>query len=153
MIVLNVFVRCQIFCLFWNIHRGSRAEYNILTCQLYRYSTTLLFHRSQRFYCNRLIWILITDSKAVTCCQISRFGYIIGICSVLQSIGSIFCCCHRFAFLHNKNRSSVRNRKCYFFGFCTTGDIDGVGTGSSLGRCIRNIQFIYSNLQRNSIFF
>ena len=133
MVILDITICCQIFCRLLDLHIPGRAEYGTLTCKLYGYRSTLFRNFLQIRYFNYLIWLFIGHFKVVCLCQVAGLRYMVGIRSIFKCVGSIFVRLQDFASLHNQYGCAVRGLEGGLFCCGTTGNVDGVGTGFSIG--------------------
>ena len=152
-VVLNITVCRQILCRLLDLNIPCRAEYGTLTCKLYRYRSTLLRYRIQIRNADHLVCLFVSHFKVVCFGQVAGLRYMVGIRSIFQCVGSILVRLHDFASLHNQYGCAVRDLEGGLFDCSTTGDVDGVGTGFSIGSVACNSQFVHTNFQRDFIPF
>ena len=115
-VVLYITVCCQIFCRLLDLNIPCRAEYGTLACKLYGYRSTLFRYRIQIHYFDYFVWLFVGHFKVVCFGQITAHGYMVGIGSVFQCVGSVFVRLHDFASLHNQYRSTIRDLEGGLFG-------------------------------------
>ena len=153
MVVLHITVCCQILCRLLDLNIPGRTEYGALTCKLYGYRSTLFRNFFQICHADHLIWLFVSHFKVVSLGQITALGYMVGIGSIFQRVGSVFVRLHDFASLHNQYGCTVRDLEGGLFGCGTTSDVNGIGTGFSIGSIACDSQFVYTHFQRNLILF
>ena len=153
MVVLDITVCRQILCRLLDLNIPCRAEYGALACKLYRYFSTLFRYQIQIHYFDYLVWLFVSHFKVVCLGQVPGLRYMVGIRSVFQRVGSVFVRLHDFASLHNQYGCTVRDLEGGLFGCGTTSDVNGIGTGFSIGSIACDSQFVYTHFQRNLILF